>query len=65
MLYPYSYLLYFYTHATSYVGNYYFFSVDHVQTGRTPLMLASFNGHVEVAKALIGSKAPVNTKNEV
>ena len=31
----------------------------------TPLMAASFEGHVEVVRALIGSQAQLNTQDEV
>ena len=60
-----THISYSFTHITDFVGNCNYFSVDHVQTGWTPLMVASLNGHVEVVRALIGSKAQLNTQNEV
>ena len=58
-------MLYFYTYHSLCRKLYIFFSVDHVQTGRTPLMVASSNGHVEVVRTLIGSQAQLNTQDKV
>ena len=35
------------------------------QGGRTPLMTASFEGHVDIVRALIEARAQVNTRKEV
>ena len=45
---------------TATIGNFY-----HIQSGGTPLMAASYVGHVDVVKTLIGSQAQVNTQKEV
>ena len=36
-----------------------------VQNGTTPLMVASLKEHVEVVRVLIGSRAQLNTQDEV
>ena len=46
-----------------YIGNH--ISLSLLQNGRTPLMIASFDGHVEVVRILIGSQAQLNTQKEV
>ena len=46
-----------------YIGNH--ISLSLLQNGSTPLMAASFNGHVEVVRILIGSQAQLNTQKEV
>ena len=46
-----------------YIGNH--ISLSLLQSGMTPLMTASFNGHVEVVRILIGSQAQLNTQKEV
>ena len=35
------------------------------QNGWTPLMTASFNGHVDIVRILIDAKAQINTQEEV
>ena len=34
------------------------------QNGWTPLMVASYEGHVDVARTLIQAKAPINTQKK-
>ena len=46
-----------------YMGNH--ISLSLLQNGRTPLMTASFNGHVKVVRVLIGSQAQLNSQDEV
>ena len=46
-----------------YIGNH--ISLSLLQNGMTPLMTASFNGHVKVVRVLIGSQAQLNTQEEV
>ena len=46
-----------------YVGNH--VSLSLLQDGTTPLMAASFKGHVEVVRILIGSQAQLNSQNKV
>ena len=36
-----------------------------IQMGETPLMTASYNGHVDILKTLIEAKAQINTQDEV
>ena len=36
-----------------------------LQNGRTPLMTASFEGHVDIVRILIKAKAQVNIQDEV
>ena len=36
-----------------------------LQDGWTPLMTASFEGHVEIVRILIEAKAHINSQNEV
>ena len=36
-----------------------------IQTGWTPLMKASFEGHVDIVRLLIEAKAQINTQEEV
>ena len=36
-----------------------------VQNGRTPLMMASFNGHADIVQTLIEAKTQINTQDEV
>ena len=40
-------------------------SLDSVQDGFTPLIMASQNGHWEVARMLLEAKADINMKNNV
>ena len=35
------------------------------QMGRTPVMAASFHGHVDIMRMLIKAKAQINTKDKV
>ena len=35
------------------------------QNGRTPLMEASFEGHVDIVRILIEAKAQINTQDKV
>ena len=49
---------------------YYLFNCSFVrchalQYGRTPLMAASFEGHVDIVRVLIEAKAQINTLDEV
>ena len=37
----------------------------YTQDGRTPLMVASFNGHVDIVRILIEAKVQINTQQEV
>ena len=37
----------------------------YTQDGCTPLMTASFNGHVDIMRILIEAKAQINTQEEV
>ena len=46
-----------------YIGNH--ISLSLLQDGRTPLMTASFNGHVKVVRVLIGSQDQLNSQDEV
>ena len=39
--------------------------VVYTQSGVTPLMTASFDGHVDIVRILIEAKAQINTQNEV
>ena len=36
-----------------------------IQMGETPLITASYNGHVDIVKTLIEAKAQINTQDEV
>ena len=40
-------------------------SLDSVQDGFTPLIMASQNGHWEVVRMLLEAKADINMKNNV
>ena len=40
-------------------------SIVSTQNGVTPLMTASFHGHVDIVRMLIEAKAQVNTQEEV
>ena len=46
-----------------YIGNH--ISLSLLQNGMTPLMTASFNGHVKVVRVLIRSQAQLNTQDGV
>ena len=46
-----------------YIGNHIRLSL--LQSGSTPLMTASFGGHVEVVRMLIGSQAQLNAQEKV
>ena len=35
------------------------------QNGRTPLIIASYEGHTDIVRTLINAKAKVNTQSEV
>ena len=39
--------------------------VNLVQSGRTPLMIASFEGHAGVVQVLIEARAQINTQDKV
>ena len=36
-----------------------------IQNGWTPLMIASFEGHVDIVRTLIKAKAQINTQEKV
>ena len=40
-------------------------NVCFIQNGETPLMTASFEGHVDIVRILIEAQAQVNTQKEV
>ena len=65
VLFPYTSIISYFSTHHSLCRKLYFSSVDHVQDGMTPLMLASLKGHVEVVKTLIGSQAQLNTQDKV
>ena len=50
------------THCNCYIVT---LNVCFIQNGWTPLMTASFNGHVDIVRILIEAKAKVNTQDEV
>ena len=42
-----------------------FITIVHSQVGWSPLMIASFKGHVDIVRLLVEAKAQLNTQIEV
>ena len=51
-----------YTHCNCYIVT---ANVCFIQNGQTPLMTASFEGHVDIVRILIETQAQVNTQDKV
>ena len=41
------------------------FPIFHMQHGYNPLIIASYNGHIDVVRLLLQNKADPNIRNEV